>query len=132
MNVNDLIPLLKRSKLGQMLPTLPERIALARSDSLDYVAFLEVILSDGVNRRDVIRLNTRLEKAGFEQICSLEDFDWGAGITVDRRLVDAVFSLEFLDRSEHVLIAGPVGVGKSFMAQALGYAGHKVRLLGAL
>ena len=29
-----------------MLPTLPERIALARRDSLDYVAFLEVILSD--------------------------------------------------------------------------------------
>ena len=98
MTVNDLTPLLKRLKLGQMLPTLPERIALARRDSLDYVAFLEVILSDEVNRRDVKRLRTRLEKAGFEQICSLEDFDWGAEISMDKRLVDAVFALEFLSR----------------------------------
>ena len=56
MNVNDLTPLLKRLKLGQMLPTLPERIALARRDTLDYVAFLEIILSDEVNRREVKRL----------------------------------------------------------------------------
>ena len=135
MTVNDLTPLLKRLKLGQMLPTLPERIALARRDSLDYVAFLEVILSDEVNRRDVKRLRTRLEKAGFEQICSLEDFDWGADISMDRRLVDAVFSLEFLQRCEHVLLVGPVGVGKSFLAQALGYAavkaGHAVRFARA-
>ena len=125
MTVNDLTPLLKRLKLGQTLPTLPERIALARRDSLDYVAFLEVILSDEVSRRDAKRLRTRLEKAGFEQICSLEDFDWGADITVDRRLIDAVFALEFLSRSEHVLLVGPVGVGKSFLAQALGYAAVK-------
>ena len=73
--------------------------------------------------------------AGFEQICSLEDFDWGADITVDRRLVDAVFALEFLARSEHVLLVGPVGVGKSFLAQALGYAavktGYSVRFARA-
>ncbi len=135
MNVNDLTPLLKRLKLGQMLPTLPERIALARRDSLDYVAFLEIILSDEVNRREVKRLRIRLEKAGFEQICSLEDFDWGADITVDRRLVDAVFALEFLARSEHVLLVGSVGVGKSFLAQALGYAavktGYSVRFARA-
>ena len=118
-----------------MLPTLPERIALACRDSLDYVAFLEVILSEEVNRRDAKRLRTRLEKAGFEQICSLEDFDWGAEISMDKRLIDAVFSLEFLERSEHVLLVGPVGVGKSFLAQALGYAavkaGHAVRFARA-
>ena len=51
----------------------------------------------------------------------LEDFDWSAAITLDRRLLDAVFSLEFLAKHEHVLLVGPAGVGKSFMAQALGF-----------
>ena len=50
---------------------------------------------------------------------------------MDRRLLDAAFSLEFLDKHEHVLLVGPAGVGKSFLAQALGYsairAGHTVR-----
>ena len=54
---------------------------------------------------------------------------------LDRRLLDAVFSLEFLDRHEHVLLVGPAGVGKSFPAQALGYAavraGHTVRFIHA-
>ena len=44
---------------------------------------------------------------------------------MDRRLFDAAFSLEFLDRAEHMLLVGPVGVGKSFLAQAPGYAAVK-------
>ena len=129
--VTELKPLLKRLKLGAMLDTLPERLALARHDQLDYAAFLQILLADEITRRDNRNLEVRLQKAGFEEICRLEDFDWSAGITVDRRLIDQVFSLEFLNRHEHVLFVGPVGVGKSFLAQALGYAtartGHNVR-----
>jgi DNA replication protein DnaC len=43
-------------------------------------------------------------------------------MTVDRRLLNAAFSLDFLNPHEHVIFVGPVGVGKSFLAQALGYA----------
>jgi len=127
----DLKPLLKRLKLGAMLDTLPERLALARRDQLDYASFLQILLADEVERRDNRNLEVRLQKAGFEEICRLEDFDWSAGIKADRRLIDQVFSLDFLNRHEHVLFVGPVGVGKSFLAQALGYAasraGHNVR-----
>ena len=37
-----------------------------------------------------------LQGVGFEQTCRLEDFDWTAPITVDHRLLDAAFSLEFI------------------------------------
>ena len=71
--------------------------------------------------------------AGFEETCRLEDFDWSAAVTLDRRLLDAVFSLEFLARHEHVLMVGLAGVGKSFLAQALGFtairAGYTVRFV---
>lgn len=127
----ELKPLLKRLKLGAMLDTLPERLVLARRDQLDYAAFLQILLADEVSRRDNRNLEIRLQKAGFEDICRLEDFDWNAGITLDRRLVDTAFSLDFVSCHEHVLFVGPVGVGKSFLAQALGYAtvraGHSVR-----
>ena len=116
--VPELTPLLKQLRLGQMAATLPERIALARREQLDYASFLEIILSDEVNRRAHRRIELRLKGAGFEEICRLEDFDWSASITLDRRLLDAAFSLEFLDRHEHVLLVGPAGVGKSFLAQA--------------
>ena len=127
---NDLKPLLKRLRLGYLLDTLPERLALARRDQLDYAAFLEIILADEVTRRDNRNMEMHLQQAGFEDVCRLEDFDWSAQVTLDRRLLDTVFSLEFLQRHENVILVGPVGVGKSFLVQAIGYAvvraGHNV------
>jgi DNA replication protein DnaC len=131
----ELRPLLLRLKLGQMLHTLPERLALARRDQLDHATFLQILLADEVCRRDQRRFQIQLQKAGFEEICRLEDFDWTAEIQLQRTLLDAAFSLDFLSRREHILFVGPVGVGKSFLAQALGFAavraGHSARFLRA-
>ena len=67
-------------------------------------------------------LEWRMLAAGFAEICRLEEFDWTGAVTLDRRRLDAAFSLEFLDRREHVLFLGPAGVGKSFLAQAQDHA----------
>lgn len=126
----DLLRILKRLKLGAMAPTLPERVALARAQQLDYVAFLTLVLADEVQRRDGQSLERKLGAAGFEERVSLEAFDWGVPIQLDRRHLDELFSLRFLREKQHVLFVGPVGVGKTFLAQALGAAairaGHSV------
>jgi len=126
----DLLRLLKRLKLGALAPTLPERLTLARAQQLDYAAFLTLVLADEVQRRDQQAVDRRVLSAGFEEAVALEAFDWTAAIRVDRRQLQAIFSLEFLTRHQHVLFVGPVGVGKTFLAQALGFAatraGHSV------
>ena len=61
-----------------VLNTLPERIALARREGLDYADSLQIVLADEVSRRDHGRLELRQRQAGFEQLCRLEDFDWSA------------------------------------------------------
>ena len=126
----DLLKLLKRLKLGALAPTLPERLALARAQQLDHAAFLTLLLADEVQRRDDLALDRRLERAGFEDRVSLDVFDWSHPVQVDRRRLQALCTLEFLRRKEHVLLVGPVGVGKTFVAQALGAAavraGHAV------
>jgi len=109
----DLVRLAKRLKLGQILPTLPERLALARAQQLDYVAFLTLLFADEVQRRDQLSLERRLGQAGFEDQVMLEQFDWSASIQVDRRQLQALFTLEFLARKEHAILVGPVGVGKT-------------------
>lgn len=118
---NDLVRLLKRLKLGKIASTLPERLALARSQELDYAAFLEILLADEISRREQQRLELHLQQAGFEEICRLEDFDWSAGVRVDRRLIQEIFTLGFIVNHQHCLLVGPVGVGKTFLAQAIGY-----------
>jgi DNA replication protein DnaC len=126
----DLHRLMKRLKLGALAPTLPERLTLARAQQLDYAAFLTLLLADEVQRRDHQAVDRRLQVAGFEEAVHLDGFDWTAPITVDRRQLQALFSLDFLARHEHALFVGPVGVGKTFLAQALGTAavraGHAV------
>ncbi|MBA4180747.1 MAG: ATP-binding protein [Anaerolinea sp.] len=116
----DLVALLKRLKLGQVIPTLPDRLALARAQKLDYAALLTLILADEVQRRDSLALERRLLAAGFEERVTLDDFDWTTAIQIDRRHLNELFSLHFLARKEHVLLIGPVGVGKTLLAQALG------------
>lgn len=126
----DLLRLMKRLKLGALAPTLPERLTLARTQQLDHAAFLTLLLADEVQRRDHLGLERRLTLAGFEEHVTLEDFDWSVPIQIDRQKLQSVFTLAFLSRREHVILVGPVGVGKTFLAQALGVAavraGHSV------
>ncbi|MCB9484631.1 MAG: ATP-binding protein [Thermoflexaceae bacterium] len=110
-------PLLKRLKLGQTIPTLPDRLTLARAQQLDY-RLPDAHPGRLVQRRDAQQLERRLLQAGFEERVTLDDFDWTTSIQLDRRHLNELFSLHFLQRKEHVLLIGPVGVGKTFLAQA--------------
>jgi DNA replication protein DnaC len=118
----ELKKVLKRLKLSGILATMPDRLAYARKEKLDYTQFLELILSDEVERRDYKHVTNRLRDAGFEEECTLERFDWSAKIRIDKARLNELFGLHFIERRENVIFCGPVGVGKSFLAQALGHA----------
>lgn len=124
---------LKRLKLSGLLPVLPDRAAYAQKAALTPLDFLELALSDEIERREHKNLATRLDRAGFSEAVTFEDFDWDAPVTFDRDRVRDLFGLGFLERHEDVLFLGPVGVGKTFLAAALGHAacraGHRVLFL---
>jgi DNA replication protein DnaC len=113
---------LKRLKLSGLLPTLPDRIAYVRKAKLSELDFLELALQDEVERRDQVNLTLRMSRAGFEEEQTLEGFDWDAPVTFDRDRVRDLFSLGFIERQEDAIFLGPVGVGKTFLAAALGHA----------
>ena len=111
-----LVRLLKRLKLGQLVPTLPERLTLARVQQLDYAQFLTLLLADEVQRREQQALERHLLQAGFEERITLDDFDWSAPIQLDRRQLQHVFTLQFLERKEHVLVVGPSGIAAHYLS----------------
>ena len=113
---------LKRLKLSGLLATLPDRAAYASKADLGPLDFLELALQDEIDRREQKNLTTRLERAGFEERYTFEDFDWDAPVTFDRDRVRDLFSLSFIERREDVIFLGPVGVGKTFLACALGHS----------
>lgn len=126
---------LKRLRLSGLLPSLPDRVAYATKQKLSFQDFLELMLQDEIDRRDHTSLALRIQLASFDGEQTFEQFDWNAPITFDRDRVRDLFSLGFLDRREDVVFMGPVGVGKTFLASALGHAacraGKKVLFLRA-
>lgn len=132
---NELKQTLKRLRLSGLLATLPDRVAYAKGTRLSYTEFLELVLNDEIQRRDDTNVATRLKNASVDLDQTFERFDWGAAITFDHDRLKDLFSLEFIGRKENVLICGPVGVGKTFIANALAHSAcrrsHKVLMLRA-
>jgi DNA replication protein DnaC len=121
----DISPDLKRSlkalRLGKVLPTLPERLRIARERQLDPEDLLLALLTDETQRRAQQRHRLRAREAGLEPDLVLDRWDPTAKVTYDRRVFDQMRVLRFVEEHHHALIIGPVGVGKTMLAHALGH-----------
>lgn len=126
----DLRTAMRRLKLGRLLDTLPERLVLARQQKMPHQDFLLVLLADEVARRDGQAAALRAVRGHLDPAMQLERWDETAKVTFDRGLLNELASLRFLESRHHVAIVGPVGVGKTFLAHALGHVacrrGHSV------
>jgi DNA replication protein DnaC len=131
----ELAAALKRLRLGGLLPTLAERLTLAEKEDTPYEDLLVLLLTDEISRRDSNAATRRAEDAGLDPDMVLERWDKGAKVTYDRRVLSELVSLRFVEDHRNAVVLGPVGVGKTFLANALGHlccrAGFNVRLLRA-
>lgn len=127
--------MLKRLRLSGILLTLVDRCAYAKKAKLSQQEFLELVLQDEIDRRDQVGMKLRLSKAQFEEEQTFEGFDWDAPVTFDRDRVRDLFSLGFLEHKQDAIFMGPAGVGKTFLASALGHsacrAGKRVMFVRA-
>lgn len=121
----DLVRALKALKLGKMLPTLSERLRQARERKMDFEDLLLLVLSDEVQRRERNRVVARAKKARLAPAMVFDEWDAEAKITYDRHLLDELRLLQFVEKHHHVLIMGPVGVGKTMLAHALGHLANR-------
>jgi DNA replication protein DnaC len=117
----DLKTVMRRLRLGKLLDTLPERLALARQQKTPHQDFLLLLFSDECSRRDSAASSLRAERAMLDPEMRLERWDTTAKVTYDEALLGELVSMRFLDEHRHVTIVGPVGVGKTFLAHALGH-----------
>jgi DNA replication protein DnaC len=123
----ELKALLRRVKLGRCLDTLPERLALAQTGGMGHAEFLELVLADEVTRRENTSADRRAKTAGLDPTMTLDRWDDTANITYDKATWNELCSLRFVEAGYNAVVMGPVGVGKTFLATALGHAAVRRR-----
>jgi DNA replication protein DnaC len=117
----ELAAVLRRLKLGQMLDTLPERLTLARQGPLPHADFLEMVLTDEITRRDRASASVRARAAHLDPTMVVEAWDDTAKVSFDKAMWAELTTLRFVEDAANALVLGPVGVGKTFLASALGH-----------
>ncbi len=131
----ELVSALKRLRLGRIAESLPERLVLADKQDVAFDELLLMLLTDEITRRDNTAADNRAHEAGLDPTMRLEQWDKTSKVSFDKRMLSEPVSLRFLEAHRHVCILGPVGVGKTFVASALGHVacrhGYNVRFARA-
>ena len=116
---------LRQLRLSGLMQTLDVRLAEAAASRLTHGEFLELILQDELQVREQRYLSRRTKAADFRSLKTLEDFDWQFNPSINRREIFELATGGYLKQGHDILFIGPPGVGKTHLAQALGYEAIK-------
>jgi DNA replication protein DnaC len=114
-------------KLTGMVKALTEQQQMAEVDSLGFEERLGLLVDREATERENRKLATRLKKAKLRQSASVEDIDFRRTRGMDKALILSLAACTWIAKGVNVLICGPTGVGKSYLACALA---HKACLEG--
>jgi len=121
---------LKKLRLSGMAQTLDVRLQEATANHLDHAEFLELALADELVVRQERLITRGLKAAGFREPRTLDEFNWDFNRSIKKKQIFDLAAGGFVRQHRDVLFAGPPGVGKSHLVQAIGrqlvHAGYTV------
>src|SRR6266436_2382325 len=108
----------------------------AAEQSWTHLDYLGRLIDGQYQQRRQRMIELRIEAAHFPVLKTLEQFHWDWPKKINRLQVQNLFHLEFLAQQANVIFLGTVGLGKTHLAIALGYAacseGHSVLFANAI
>ena len=111
---------LRTLKLPAMRRAYRQIARQAGADSWTFEDYLRELLAHEVRAREASTTARRLREARFPDVKTLGQIDWQAMQGVSKQQIIELATCRFIDRPEDVVIAGPIGTGKSHLAIALG------------
>lgn len=110
---------LQALRLTGMLKGLEEQLQMSGLEELGFAERLGLLVDREMTERENRRLKDRLAKARLRQAAAVEDVDLRMPRGLDRSLFVSLCSCQWVSQHLNVLITGPTGAGKSFLACAL-------------
>jgi DNA replication protein DnaC len=111
---------LAEMKLFGMLDVLEESLAEATRDQLTGSELMNRLIQAEADYRKRRKTANRIKTAKFRDRPSFEDFDFTAKRSITRAQIKDIYSLDWLEEARPLMLIGPTGVGKTFVAQAAG------------
>jgi len=120
MNENNTVEKMRRMKLKTMAGLYHQ--CLNQPDEKSYTTdeFLTLLIDAEWEHRQKSRIDNLIKQAGFKLVASAGNIDYQSSRNLDRNVVDRLLTLQFLSNAENIIITGPTGSGKSYLAQCLG------------
>ncbi|SFQ08334.1 DNA replication protein DnaC [Ectopseudomonas toyotomiensis] len=124
---------LQTLRLNGMLKALAEQLKIPDIGSLSFEERLGLLVDRELTERDDKRLSSRLRQARLRHNACLEDLDYRSPRGLDKALILQLSSGQWLRDGLNLIINGPTGVGKTWLACALAHQacreGYSVRYL---
>jgi DNA replication protein DnaC len=116
---------LRQLRLSGLLESLEVRLQEAAGHQLNHAEFLELILQDELAIRGQRLIERRVKLASFREIKTLDQFEWSFNPSIKKKQIFDLATCRFIREGRDVLFLGPPGIGKSYLAQAIGYEAIK-------
>jgi DNA replication protein DnaC len=109
-------------KLFGLARSFEERLADPKQADLSHSEFVGLLVQDEKTHRENLRLRRLLKSAKLRQEAALEDLDYAASRGLNRQVILELANPQWIAAYRNVLLSGPAGIGKSYIACALGNA----------
>jgi DNA replication protein DnaC len=106
-------------RLTGMAKALTEQMEMQDLNSLTFDERLGLMVDREMLDREDRRLATRLRKAKLRVAACMEDIDFRHKRGLDKSLVMSLAGCQWITGRQNLIITGPTGVGKTYLACAL-------------
>jgi DNA replication protein DnaC len=120
MLIHPTVDRLRALGLAAMADTLTELQNNSEAAGMPHADWLGLLVDREVTARDNRRLTRRLTSAKLRQTAAIENVDYRTARGLDRSLFQTLATCQWIREANHLVIVGPTGTGKSWLACALG------------
>ncbi len=130
MNNNQTVEKLRKMRINAMADLHQQTVRNNQLDNTTADEYIGLLTDHEWEDRQYKKINRLQKQARFKEKSSIADISYTENRNLDKNMFERLATLDFMKRAENLIITGPSGVGKSFIAQALGnqacLTGYKV------
>jgi DNA replication protein DnaC len=120
MNIETTYEQLKQMNLSRMAETLKDRLHNGDNIDLSHEQFIALLVEDEYIARKKRRLQKMISQAGFKpELPSLEEITYDTARGFEKKDIMQFSTLQWIENAQNIILTGPTGCGKSFLAQAI-------------